>query len=100
MSRGNSPSAGAARGERGFGEVARSPPLSGSSTRRLTNVPPVGTLVCHKMARRLSTQSPSFNQEKRWPMANKTAKIVRFHSVGGPEVLQLDEVRSEEHTSE
>ena len=25
-------------------------------------------------------------------MANETAKIVRFHSVGGPEVLQLDEL--------
>ena len=24
-------------------------------------------------------------------MANKTAKIVRFHSVGGPEVLKIQE---------
>jgi len=24
-------------------------------------------------------------------MANKTAKIVRFHSIGGPEVLRISE---------
>jgi len=28
---------------------------------------------------------------KEIPMANKTAKVVRFHSVGGPEVLQIQE---------
>jgi len=75
-----------------FPRAACSPLFSGFIDTSLTNVPPVGTLVCHKTAARLSTQSPSFNQEKRWPMANETAKIVRFHSVGGPEVLQLDEL--------